>query len=1295
MGQALAWYLERTCSNALALTTFVIWSTIGPTRYMHIRGRTVRCSSCGHDNPADSRFCDRCGAPLADAPSSASGAGPSDPTHDLGTTRLFEGTGLSFASGRYTVKRLLGEGGQKTVYLVRDEALERDCAFALIRTERMDPDSLSRIKREAQAMARLTHPNIVTIYDTGEEDSTPYIACEYVPSGDLGEELREADGPLPLDRAVAVAKDLCSALAFAHSQGIVHRDVKPSNVWLSRDGSAKLGDFGLAFAIDRSRLTATGTVMGTAAYMAPEQAQGQPVDVRADLYSLGCLLYELVTGRPPFRGQNIMAVISQHVHVPPAPPSDHNSDIPRSLERLILKLLAKVKEQRPSSAEDVLAELEGAATQPSAVPTAEAPPAVGYLQRLARAPFVGRKQEMDALKAALEQALTGKGSLYLLAGDPGIGKTRLVQELALYARLRGTKVLRGHCAEAEGSPSYLPFVEILDAIAGEHSTEMLRERLGEDAPLVAKLLPQIATRLRDLPAPPEFPPESERYMLFQAVSALLRGIAEESALILILEDLHWADKPSLLLLQHLARQLLDSHLLVVGLYRDVEVDPEHPLSHVLADLRRERLYEHISLSGLPVGDVRALITALSDQEASEAFAQALHQQTEGNPFFVEEILRDLVQRGVIYHSDAGWTSDIAFTEIRLPEGVKQAIGRRLARLGEDCHSLLQQAAVLGREFRHSLLASLAGKGEEKLLDLVEEALGALVLEETPGRETAYSFTHALTRQALLEELSRARRQRLHLRAADAIQATYASALEEYAAELAYHLSESGELADSEKTIHYLTLAGDRAISSAAFEEALRHFERALSLQLADDRQKRADLLFKRGWAHRSLGHWDETLVDWREALAVYEELGHAEAVGRVCAVMTIQLVWGARWIEALEISRRGLASLGEEVSADRCRLLATGGVTMSLGGYYDAAVAMHNQAVPMAEGLGDQRMLGEVLVRKTAHHWSYMQFPEAVDSGMRAAELLRSVGDLWNLADALWFTQYSLQMLGRIDEVARIGEELEPLATRLGYLFALLFAERTRGFRDFMLTGDIDKYEEFAKHDLEFGRSIGSPWLSNSYAFLGLVDFWRGRWEEALAHFQEAVKLDPPGAMCGAGWCFLFLGKAYAGDREGAFAMPEQQRDNLPRPSRANTIGAWTMLFSVVEGLAVLGARDEAATLHSLMVEAIGTGTLVRFADCRLLQTVAGIAAAAGAQWEKAEEHYQTALRQAHEVPVVIEQPEVRRWYARMLIERDAAGDRDKARQLLTEAIGSYRRLGMPKHVEMAEAQLEQTGGVA
>jgi tetratricopeptide (TPR) repeat protein len=236
-----------------------------------------------------------------------------------------------------------------------------------------------------------------------------------------------------------------------------------------------------------------------------------------------------------------------------------------------------------------------------------------------------------------------------------------------------------------------------------------------------------------------------------------------------------------------------------------------------------------------------------------------------------------------------------------------------------------------------------------------------------------------------------------------------------------------------------------------------------------------------------------------------------------------------------------------------------------------------------------------------------------------------------------------------------------------------------------MLTGDIKRYEEFARGDLQLCRRIGTPVISDSYSYVGLAHVWRGRFQEAVESFREAARLEPPGFLAGLEWGYFFLGKAYGGGRQEALAMLGEKRGHLPRLGRANTWGAWTMLLAVVEGLAILGESREAGEIYPLVLAAIDTGAVVRWPTYGLLQTVAGMAAAAGGQWEKAEEHYRTALRQAHEIPVVVEQPEVRRWYARMLIDRDGLGDRAKAHELLTEAIAMYRQIGMPKHVEMAE----------
>ncbi len=282
-----------------------------------------------------------------------------------GATRVSEPAGRTFASGRYVVVKLLGQGAQKSVYLVDDTVLGRQCALSMLNAALLDPRDVDRIRREAQTMAQFgTQPNIVTVFDYGEEDGAPFIVCEYVPGGELRDELASAAGPLPLERALAVATDICRALSFAHARDIVHRDLKPENVWLTDERSAKLGDFGIALAIGSTRLTMPGGVTGTATYMAPEQASGGDVDARSDLYALGALLYELVAGRPPFVGDDANAIIYQHINTSPESPAKHDASVPPKLERLIMRLLAKAKADRPGSAEEVLAELERVATEP-------------------------------------------------------------------------------------------------------------------------------------------------------------------------------------------------------------------------------------------------------------------------------------------------------------------------------------------------------------------------------------------------------------------------------------------------------------------------------------------------------------------------------------------------------------------------------------------------------------------------------------------------------------------------------------------------------------------------------------------------------------------------------------------------------------------------------------------------------------------------------------------------------------------------------------------------------------------
>ena len=318
------------------------------------------------------------------------------------------------------------------VYVAHDTLLDREVAFALIKTDGLDETSRTRISREAQAMGRLgSHAHIVTVFDLGEEQGQPYMVTELMGGGDVEGVIEDADGHrLPLEQAIKIAQETCRGMEFAHSRGIVHRDLKPGNVWLTEDGIAKIGDFGLAVALDRSRLTTEGMMVGTVSYMPPEQAMGGEVSPRSDLYSLGAMLYEMVTGRPPFLGDDSVAIIGQHINTPPVAPTWANGNRPRPLEGLIMRLLAKEPAERPESASDVLSALDAIDLTTSLEQPAAPVDEPHALDGLAGGVFVGRQREMGELKADLEDALSGRGRLVTLVGEPGIGKTRTAQELA-------------------------------------------------------------------------------------------------------------------------------------------------------------------------------------------------------------------------------------------------------------------------------------------------------------------------------------------------------------------------------------------------------------------------------------------------------------------------------------------------------------------------------------------------------------------------------------------------------------------------------------------------------------------------------------------------------------------------------------------------------------------------------------------------------------------------------------------------------------------------------------------------
>jgi tetratricopeptide (TPR) repeat protein len=532
------------------------------------------------------------------------------------------------------------------------------------------------------------------------------------------------------------------------------------------------------------------------------------------------------------------------------------------------------------------AEVVGTAPTTSQIePNGRPSPLVGGL---AWGQFIGRAQEMAALRVAIDAALGGQASLVMLVGEPGIGKTRLAEEAGEHARLRGAQVLVGRCYEGESAPPYSPFVEVIREYVSTLPDDELKTKLGDGASDLAKLVPEIRKRIPDLPPSPLADQNEERLRLFDGVTSFLINASKANPIALHLDDLHWADKPSLLLLQHLARRIKSSRLLVVGTYRDVELDRGHPLSTMLGELRHERLCQRMLLRGLSEFEIKELIESISQQEIGEgpgaAFVRAILHQTEGNPFFIEEVLRHLVESGGLYRRDERWVTDPrAVAQMKVPEDVRDVIGRRLARLSESTNRALEAAAVLGRKFEFEVLNRMSELGKDSIVPAVEEALShRLVVETQDGGRPRYAFTHALVLQTLYDELSLPRRQHLHLKAAQAIEAAHERNIEPHVAALANHYRMAGAAADAEKTIDYSIRAGRAAYALFAYEEAGVHWRAALELMDEEgggDRKRHADLL-------RLLG--DELVtgsakaVEYLDAAALlFEELGDGEAASDV------------------------------------------------------------------------------------------------------------------------------------------------------------------------------------------------------------------------------------------------------------------------------------------------------------------------------------------------------------------------------------------------------------------------------
>ena len=740
----------------------------------------------------------------------------------------------SFQGSRYKVAKKLGEGGKGIVFKAEDTRLGRTVAIKVIKGEGLDQESFARFEQEAKATAGLSHPHIVAIYDIGQEGESHYLILEFVDGPNLSGLISSQPGArCDAATTLRIGSQVCQALEYAHYHGILHRDIKPENIMITSEGLPKLMDFGLAGALLGPKLTPRGVIVGTPAYLPPEQALGKRSDARSDLYSLGCVLYEMATGRPPVPGDDPVKIIFSHINDLPMMPRRLAPEIPEALEQVILKLLAKDPERRYQSAGELSQALKSVIETPEARPTYVEVPTEGKAAKTIPSPepqwaqpLVDREQEMKILRACLDAALRGEGGLVFITGEAGIGKTRLAYELRSYARLRGTQCLMGRGYEREGAVPYQPWSDIIKEYFRWAPPLLLFKAVGTFAPELAKLVPELGEKLGTIPPPASAPSSQQHVRLYEAATQFFVNISKESPLVLFLDDLQWFDDASMGLLHHMARAITTERLLVVGAYRDLELEDQRSLSRRVAEINRERLFHALPLKRLAFDHVLQMVRQTLGEKVPSELPDLVYGKTEGNPFFVEEVLRSLVEEGAVYPVEKGWgVKDLS--QVHVPRGIKEVAQKRLGRLDEECSHVLSLAAMIGREFSFPVLREVTGLGENELIDIIDKCLHArLVVARHILGEEVYAFADTQLRDVLYEDISPVKRSRHHLKVGEAMENVYARKTDDYLEALAYHFVEGNDLS---KAVDYAQKAGDKAARLFAWDQARRYYETALKL----------------------------------------------------------------------------------------------------------------------------------------------------------------------------------------------------------------------------------------------------------------------------------------------------------------------------------------------------------------------------------------------------------------------------------------------------------------------------------
>jgi DNA-binding SARP family transcriptional activator len=916
------------------------------------------------------------------------------------------------------------------------------------------------------------------------------------------------------------------------------------------------------------------------------------------------------------------------------------------------------------------------------------------------APFVGREAELEALAEAWRKSRAGARRVTLIAGEPGIGKTSLVGELARRAEAEGGIVLYGRCDEDVGF-AFQPFVEALRAYVAACPAAVLREQAGRGAPDLARMLPELTELIGNVTPPARPDAALDQYLMFEAVVVFLGAVAERAPLLLVLDDLHWAARPTLHLLRHLVRSPPDMPVCVVGTFRDTELPgaavargAPHPLTEMLADLRREPGIERHVLAGLREEDVEALLGVEVDgalDPRRRSLARAVHEETQGNPFFVGEILRHVAEAG------SEPATDLDLAQLGIPEGVREVVSRRLMRLSEDATRVLTVAAVVGPTVSLPLLERIpdAGATPDALLDALDEGVRARVLVESERLGGRYAFAHALVRQAVYADLTAARRGRLHRQIGEALEVLYAGELEQHLHELAHHFAQAAA-GEEDKAIGYLIRAGDQAQVKLAYEQALTHYRQALELlETFHDGahvRRRVEVTISLGEAQLRAGYraFRDTLLDGaRGAL----ELGDAELLARAALANNRGFYSSAGEVDhdRVRCLQDALETYDPAPSAVRARLLAQLAVELTFSGDWELRRRHSDEAVAMARELGDPGTLAIVLLQRIPPLWHVSTVEDRMASAEEATRIAQELEDPLLIYYGETYCGYGALEAGDLAGAELHIERQHRLAVNLRQPILRWYDLVLRAKRE-LITGSLAEADRLALEAFEVGQEAGQPDAFHLFAGqLFAIRMHQGRLDELAAALAGA----PPRA--GRSRTVPLLTQVFLATIYTELGREEEARAAYERLMASDLTDvpydfSWLAVIALGAAAAArLGDRERAAGLIEIMApyrhRYVDMGSSWMGSAAHYL----GLAHACAGDREQAEACFRDALAAERALGARAWLARTKLEYGRMLVDRGHDDDLDRAAELTDEAVEAARLLGLGGVLRRAELIKSET----